>query len=120
MAICGGLIFLAWIFFMEETHHHFVLKRIRKSEGDLAAASVREAPDIPKPVFRKPWEPLRYLLEPAIAPHAVVMFLLYSTLFAALIILPNALAAAPYRLSEALIGGGWRGSFLFARVHLRA
>ena len=105
MAICGGLIFVALLFLMEETHHHFVLKRIRKSEGDLAAAAVVEAPHIAKPVFRPPWQPLKYLVEPAIAPHAAVMFLLYSTMFSALIILPTALAAPPYKLSEALIGG---------------
>jgi hypothetical protein len=80
-----------------------VLKRIRTTEGDLAASAIRE--HIPEPVFRAPWSPLRYLLEPAILPHAVVMFLLYSTMFSGLIILPNALAHAPYKLSEALIGG---------------
>lgn len=35
-----------------QTHHHFVLKRIRKSEGNLAAMSIKEAPHIPKPIFR--------------------------------------------------------------------
>lgn len=104
MAICGGGIFLAMLFFMEETHHHHVLKRIRTTEGDLAALSIKEAPQIQTPKFRAPWRPLRYLLEVPILPHALVTFLLYSTMFAALIILPNVLAHHPYNLSEALIG----------------
>ncbi|GBF94820.1 MFS general substrate transporter [Raphidocelis subcapitata] len=96
MAICGGAIFLALLFFMEE--------RIRTAEGDLAASSIQEASHIPEPVFRAPWKPLRYLIEPAIFPHAAVTFLLYASMFSALIVLPNVLAHAPYNLSEAMIG----------------
>ncbi|KIY93653.1 putative MFS-type transporter ydgK [Monoraphidium neglectum] len=59
MAICGGAIFLALLFFMEETNHHHVLKRIRTVEGLQAAKSIREHDSIPKPVFRAPWYPLR-------------------------------------------------------------
>jgi hypothetical protein len=56
-------------------------QRIRTNEGDLAVASIREAPSVPEPVFRPPWQPLRYLLEVPIAPHALILFLLYATMF---------------------------------------
>jgi MFS family permease len=104
MALCGGLVFVSLLFYMQETHHFHVLTRIRTIHGESAAAALAEAGDIKKPTFARPWTPLRYLLEPAIAPHAAVMFLLYATMFSALIILPNTLAHPPYSLSEALIG----------------
>lgn len=34
-------------------------QRIRTTEGDLAARSIREADQITKPIFRAPWKPLR-------------------------------------------------------------
>ncbi|GBF97583.1 hypothetical protein Rsub_10719 [Raphidocelis subcapitata] len=104
MGVCGAIILVALLIFMEETQHHHVLKRLRNAEGDSAVMAIREHRDIQKPRFRAPWRPLKYLLEPSLCIHTLLTFLIYSTMMSALIILPSTLAHDPYSMSEALIG----------------
>jgi MFS family permease len=80
MAVAGAVIWVALLAFMEETHHHHVLKRIRTAEGAAAASAIREARDIARPRFSAPWRPLRYLAEPGLCVHACLTLLLYSTM----------------------------------------
>ncbi|KAI8466824.1 MAG: major facilitator superfamily domain-containing protein [Monoraphidium minutum] len=104
MAVCGALVFVALLAFMEETHHHHILKKLQTKEGPMAVLAIREHSVIQQPKFRAPWKPLKYIVEPTIFPHVMVTFLLYATMLSGLIILPDSLAAPPYSLKEALIG----------------
>jgi hypothetical protein len=45
---------------LQETHQYFTLERIKAQEGEAAAAKLQEAPSIQRPVFRPPWQPLRW------------------------------------------------------------
>jgi hypothetical protein len=46
----------------------------------------------------------RYLIEPAVWPHAIVALVTFATMFGVLTELPGALAHAPYSLSAGLLG----------------
>lgn len=46
----------------------------------------------------------RYLLEPAVWPHALVGLVTFATMFGVLTELPGALSHAPYSLSAGLLG----------------
>ncbi|GBF93552.1 hypothetical protein Rsub_06272 [Raphidocelis subcapitata] len=104
MAIFGALVLAALLLFMEETHHHYVLHRIRSTRGEGAAAAIQEAPSIRRPKFAAPWRGLILLADPVLAPHVLATVAQYGTLYSCMMVLPTVLAAPPYSLSQAVIG----------------
>ncbi|KAI8471878.1 MAG: major facilitator superfamily domain-containing protein [Monoraphidium minutum] len=104
VAVYGALVLVLLLTFMRETHHHYVLKHIRSTQGDAAAHSIRECSSIARPKLDAPWRPLIHLLDPNVLPHAVAVVVQYGAFFSCMVVLPSTLAAPPYRLPQACIG----------------
>lgn len=88
-----------------ETQQHLVLTRLRKSDPHCVK-SVAQAQQVlsHKPTFLPPWTLLKYLVEPGIAPYALLNSWTLATLFATLTEWPLFVAQPPYGLSQTMIG----------------
>lgn len=129
-----GILIALLASFLPETHQYFVLRKlllqhdtVSKGEGSTARASSAEdeagpqlvsVPGKPHPVhiietdgilsrppkLVAPWSPLAYLVERQLAPYVCVATANFSSMFVSLTVFPTILAAAPYNLSESVIG----------------
>jgi MFS family permease len=105
LAAFGGLAALVIAVCVPETHQYLVLQRLAKQDPDSAdGIQEKEAIEGEPPVFHAPWVPLRYLIEPSIAPHSTAAFITFGVNLAALTEIPAALASPPYALTAAIIG----------------
>ncbi|GAX85787.1 hypothetical protein CEUSTIGMA_g13202.t1 [Chlamydomonas eustigma] len=101
----GAVILPLLLLKLPETQQFKELQKL-KEKNPVLAASLKEAEfiDSNPPVFHPPWVPLRFLLEGAIFPHALVASITFGSMFASLTEFPIALSAAPYSLSVGIIG----------------
>ncbi len=106
LAILGVAMLLLLLLGFKETHPHYVLAQLRKSDP-AAADKITEAASITQPAFQAPWRPLRYFFEHAVAIHATATFVTFAVMFASLIELPLVVAKAPYYMSEAATGAAY-------------
>eukprot|EP00775_Hariotina_reticulata_P008932 gene8932-9109_t len=102
---CGVVVVPLLLAVVPETHQYMVIRRLQKSQPELAkriaeADSVLATP----PVLHGPWVALKYLFEPEIVPFALVTMITFGTMFASLTEWPGQMVAAPYSLSQAMIG----------------
>lgn len=97
----GALLFL----FLPETHQYLTLQRLSVKDPDRVQ-QIHEADKIlaVKPVFHLPWTVLRYFYAPEFAPYVIINAWANAALFGCLTLWPVFLAAAPYSLSQTMIG----------------
>jgi len=102
---CGVIVVPLLIAVVPETHQYKVIQRLQQSQPTLVkhlaeAEVILAAP----PVLHGPWVALKHPIEPEIVPFALVTMITFGTMFASLTEWPGQLAAAPYNLSEGMIG----------------
>lgn len=104
LAVCCGVM-VPLLVMVPETQQHLVLTRLRKSDPHCVK-SVAQAQQVlsHKPTFLPPWTLLKYLVEPGIAPYALLNSWTLATLFATLTEWPLFVAQPPYGLSQTMIG----------------
>ena len=106
-------VILALALSLPETVHWQVLRKRQQhnekalEDGSDVLPRLREEGTIHKPGMRPPWAPLAIMLEAPIRPYVCSHICNFGAMFVVLTVFPIAMAAAPYSLSEDLIGVGY-------------
>ena len=106
LIVLGGAILLPLVaVFVPETQQYRILMRMHALDPS-AALAMKENEEIlnEPPVFHAPWVPLKYIVEPEITPHVIVLLITFGAMFASLTEFPVMMAAEPYNLSATMIG----------------
>jgi len=103
LIVVAVLIGLAIIVFLPETHHWYVVRRVKKSNQGLSileTATIEASP----PVFMSPWRTLMLAFKSNTSPYLAVSCIEFGAFYGSLTLFSPAMAQPPYSYNQIDIG----------------